>query len=694
MPVSDGDISARAFLSEEWRSAADALLQATGATAGVMDFGSQVALSPFERCGCCPLSTEIEDPGPASCFGHAPQPGAGITRAVCCAGLIALIAPVERDGRTIGHAVLAGFVTSTRERRGLYERLVLRGLSEDSVRRYIKALPVISRREAESYLRMAVSNARTLVSATAERLAAAERVEELRLFVTAGRQVVSTEHLDASSLGAIAEEAVAIVGGVAGAVLRPRGGALEVVARCGQWRGPVGAVVPRDSTASGRAFENRKTIVAPGGSAGSATLAMPLMIGARPVGVLEARIAAAELPLPSDRLSRLNRFGQFVAIALEREDERRGVERAMAGYTQLNELASKLGGQTDTDGVTGVVTAAVARSLEFDLCGLVLNGWGRDRADVLMRSQASRQDVEHVLGIVSGRDPSTDPFRELRYLPSGLSPGEDGHADDWALAACEVAYGDLTVGWLFVARSDGERYGAQDQALLRGIAAHAGSALGRAALFARIRDDYAKTIAALSASLEHGERAPAGRSARVMEHAMMIGEELGLDFESIEQLRLAGLIHDIGKTGVPEEILLKPSVLTAEEMAAVRRHAEIGASIVEQIELLKSLTPVVLHHHENWDGSGYPEGLAGEQIPLLSRVLAVADAYEALTSGRLTGRKLTVGQARKRLREQSGTLYDPSVVSALFAVFDRMALAAGTGLLVADSAKARVDLPA
>jgi HD-GYP domain-containing protein (c-di-GMP phosphodiesterase class II) len=541
---------------------------------------------------------------------------------------------------------------------------------------------------------MAVCNATTLVSATAERLAAAERVEELRLFVSAGHQVVSAEHLDASSLGSIAEEAVAMVGGVAGAVLRPRGAALEVVARCGEWRGPVGAVVPRSSTASGRAYDTRKTIVAPAGSAESATLAMPLAIGTRAVGVLEVRVAAADLPLPADRLSRLNRFGQFVAIALEREDERRRAERAMAGYAQLNELASSLGGQTDTDGVSAIISEAVQRAFAFDFGGIVLTGWGRDRAQVFTRSPVGSADIAHVLGIVSGRDVETEPFRELVHLADKEPSPEAAEADDWALAVCELDYGDLTVGWLFVARSDGERYGAQDQALLRGIAAHAGAALGRAALFARIRDDYAKTIAALSASLEHGERAPGGSAGRVMEYAMLIGEELDLDFASIEQLRFAGLIHDVGKTGVPTDILLKPSVLTAEEMESIRRTAEMGVSIVDQIEFLKSLTPVVLHHHENWDGSGYPQGLAGEQIPLLARVLAVADAYESLTSGRLTGKKLTVGQARTTLKQQSGTLYDPRVVSALLAVFDRMTLAAGKGLLSSGAAGSRVDLPA
>ena len=113
---------------------------------------------------------------------------------------------------------------------------------------------------------------------------------------------------------------------------------------------------------------------------------------------------------------------------------------------------------------------------------------------------------------------------------------------------------------------------------------------------------------------------------------MLIGEELGLGYEDVEQLRFAGLLHDVGKTGVPEEILLKPGRLTPEELLKAQSHAEIGASIIDQIDFLKSLTPIILHHHERWDGSGYPAALAGEDIPLLARVLAVADAFDAMTA--------------------------------------------------------------
>lgn len=692
MPVNDREIALRAFSSPEWSSAADALFQATGVSVSVMDFERCDMLSTAFQCAYCHLATEIAQLSPLTCFDACPDAEAGPGRVVCRAGLPSLYTPVLRGERTVAHAVLTGFVTSTRERRGLYEHLLAKGIGEDSARRAVKSVPVVGRRQAEAYLQMAVASAHTLVEATAERMAASERIEELRLFVTAGQQVVSTERLDASSLSGITEEAVAIVGGEAGAILRPRGSFLEVVAHTAQWRGAIGAVIPREATASGRAAETRRTVVSRGRGSGTATLAMPMAIGERVLGVLEIRLPQDAVPLGQDRVSRLNRFGQFVAIALEREDERATVERALSGYAQLNELAAALGGRTDMDGVSQIVVSVVDKAFHSQLCGMVLTGWGRDRAEIVVNGTVARADIDTVLGIVSGRDATNEPFGHLRTVTAHGSIDDVPAAEDWAVSSIELRYGDLDIGWLFVARSDGERYGRQDHALLDGIAGHAGAAFGRAALFARIRDDYAKTIAALSATLDLGEHAPSGHAGRVMEYAMQIGEELGLSIDEVEQLRFAGLLHDVGKTGISDEILLKPSKLSAEELEQVQRHSEIGATIVDQIDFLKSITPIILHHHERWDGKGYPMQLKGESIPLLARILAVADSFDAMTSDRSYRKRLTIAQARVELEEAAGTQYDPRVVAAMFESLDRMGRAGATGLLTMDAPRA--DLPA
>ena len=686
-------VAAKAFSSPEWQAAAEALYEANGVTVNVMDFAACDMFAEGTRCGYCNLVTDVASPSPLSCFDDCGSPSSGTARMLCRAGLPTLVAPVMYRDRPIAHLVLGGFVTSTRERRRLYESLIARNSDPEAARLIMKALTVVPRRTAEGCLQMALATATTLVATSADQLSAAERVEELRVFVTAGQQMVSSDRLDAVTLGAMAEEAVALVGGEAGAVLRPVGSHLEIVAHTGNWRGTVGAHVPTEGTAAGRAVETGRTVVTPGGRSATATLVLPLVLSGRTLGAMEVRLPASALPVPPERIARLDRFGRFISIALQRDDERVAVERAMAGYQQLNELAAALGAQTDIDGVSRLIMSVLDKAFSFQMAGLVLTSYGRDQADVVIRGEVHSEELDIVLGDIAGRDVARDPFDSVRRATSQGSVVTDVPVrEDWATLAVELSNGSIEIGYIFVARADGGRYNAQDHALLEGLSAHAGAAFGRASLFSRIRDDYAKTIAALSATLDASEHMPSGHSTRVMDYSMLIGEELGLPFEDIEQLRFAGLLHDIGKTGVPHDILLKPSKLSGDEFRRVKAHAEFGASIVDQIEFLKSLTPVILHHHERWDGEGYPTGLSGESIPLLARILSVADSFDAMSTKKAYGERKAFSIARKELQQGAGTQYDPRVVDALLSGLDRMALTGSTGLLAPADSKGRPEL--
>ena len=197
-----------------------------------------------------------------------------------------------------------------------------------------------------------------------------------------------------------------------------------------------------------------------------------------------------------------------------------------------------------------------------------------------------------MLGDIAGRDVARDPFDSVRTVDrararsSPTCPSETTGRRSPSSSRTAAS----NIGYLFVARADGGRYNAQDHALLEGLAAHAGAAFGRAALFGRIRDDYAKTIAALSATLDASEHMPSGHSTRVMDYAMLIGEELGLPFEDVEQLRFAGLLHDIGKTGVPARD-------PAQAVEAHRRRAapRAGSRRVRRLDRRPDRVPQVAH---------------------------------------------------------------------------------------------------
>ena len=150
---------------------------------------------------------------------------------------------------------------------------------------------------------------------------------------------------------------------------------------------------------------------------------------------------------------------------------------------------------------------------------------------------------------------------------------------------------------------------------------------------------------------------------------MLIAFTLGLDDERIERLRLAGLLHDVGKIGVPDRILRKPERLTADEAATMSSHVRIGHAIVAAAELEEEAR-WVLHHHEHLDGSGYPLGLRGDEIPLESRIILVADAFEAMTADRPYRKGCGGEAALAELERLAGTQFDPACVEALRSVLD------------------------
>ncbi|MDP9481946.1 MAG: HD-GYP domain-containing protein [Chloroflexota bacterium] len=154
-------------------------------------------------------------------------------------------------------------------------------------------------------------------------------------------------------------------------------------------------------------------------------------------------------------------------------------------------------------------------------------------------------------------------------------------------------------------------------------------------------------------------------SERVANYAVALAGELGLDQALIELIEQAASVHDLGKIGVPDRVLLKPGPLTTDERATMWLHTEIGARILSQFKLFRSGAEIVLHHHEAFDGSGYPAGLAGDAIPLGARVVAVADAFDAMTSDRPYRRALSVEEAVERFRLGAGRQWDPTVVAAM-----------------------------
>ena len=187
-----------------------------------------------------------------------------------------------------------------------------------------------------------------------------------------------------------------------------------------------------------------------------------------------------------------------------------------------------------------------------------------------------------------------------------------------------------------------------------------------------LEESSLEAIETLNATVEAKDPYTAGHSARVQRVAVSVGERLGLSPAELDTLRYGGLFHDVGKIGVPDAILLKPARLAPDEYQVMKRHSEDGALIVGRLARLRETVPLIRHHHEHWDGRGYPDGLAGEEIPLEAAIVGLADAWDAMTTERPYARALTLAEALGQIREGRGTQFSPVVADAFLAlVLDR-----------------------
>lgn len=188
-----------------------------------------------------------------------------------------------------------------------------------------------------------------------------------------------------------------------------------------------------------------------------------------------------------------------------------------------------------------------------------------------------------------------------------------------------------------------------------------------------LRTAYIQTIRALAEAIDAKDAYTRGHSERVAVYSSRIARQLSLRKDMIERVYFAGLLHDVGKIGVPDAIITKPDRLNDAEYAEIMRHPEIGAKILEPVEFLRSVVPCVRHHHEWYDGCarGYPDRLAGDQIPLPSRVIVVADTVEAMTSDRPYRKALPLEVVTAELHKYSGTQFDPVVVDAFLRLLEQ-----------------------
>jgi len=263
----------------------------------------------------------------------------------------------------------------------------------------------------------------------------------------------------------------------------------------------------------------------------------------------------------------------------------------------------------------------------------------------------------------------------FRREGAGLTPAERrvmGMAKATNLCLAPMRLNTDPVG-LLVLGQDEENNGLarleEKKHLIGFLAEQAAAALYRVSLSGRLRANQLETVLALAKALEARDIHTAGHGQRMTELSERVAIRLGCSVMDLETIRWAALLHDIGKIGIPDDILQRPGPLSTEEWIKMRKHPQIGAEIVTNVSNLADVAELIHDHHERYDGKGYPRGLVGEEIPLGARIIALVDAYTAMTAGRVYRPICTHGEASAELKRCSGSNYDPRVVDAFLSIY-------------------------
>jgi HD-GYP domain-containing protein (c-di-GMP phosphodiesterase class II) len=269
-------------------------------------------------------------------------------------------------------------------------------------------------------------------------------------------------------------------------------------------------------------------------------------------------------------------------------------------------------------------------------------------------------------------------FIEQLQLNAGCGPRVMNHrtadGEDWIfpgirqLIVVSIAEGDHVFGWLAAFNHrDGSEFGTVEASLLNSVGAMVGIHAGNRDLYREQSEFLASVVRALTSAIDAKDPYTCGHSDRVARVSVRLAKELGCDPATLHTLYMAGLLHDIGKIGIDDAVLRKPGKLTDEEFNQIKQHPELGYRILADIRQFAGVLPAVLHHHEQWDGGGYPFKLTGDQTPRIARIVAVADAYDAMSSDRPYRKGMDSGRVDEVLRQGAGQQWDPEVVAAFFA---------------------------
>ncbi|MBD3240164.1 MAG: response regulator [Chitinivibrionales bacterium] len=411
---------------------------------------------------------------------------------------------------------------------------------------------------------------------------------------------------------------------------------------------------------------------------GRSLMFVPLTAGDDLVGVVGLARDDPHNPFTSGDINVLDVLASQAAIALNNAHLYASVGQKLEELTLVSTYSEQLAGLMDRTAIIEGLFDTVLKHFELDVMAFLIIQKRRHLFLFWSRGRIEGGDRDFLRDRVVSYYNETSP-REIMGSRVILRELESSGAADETVglpmvfeSMLPVAAEDFSFGVVYFGSTHGLENEKETSALLSSLVSQTRIALTNAKLYGDMKENYIKTIKALAIAVDAKDTYTHGHSENVMNIAADISEVMGIDEQKVGVIRDAALLHDIGKIGIPGYILNKPGPLTYEEFNGVMKtHSTLGANIVRDVPFLQDLYPLILYHHEDYDGSGYPEGREGDEIPIGARIIHVADAFEAMTSKRPYRNSLGNKEALRRLIEGRGTHFDPAVVDALMVVARR-----------------------
>ena len=431
---------------------------------------------------------------------------------------------------------------------------------------------------------------------------------------------------------------------------------------------------------------------------GAGRIAVSIGIAHGPEQAANARelIACAEAAMMTAKARGKNQVCLFDEAATERpqaQDARREEFRSIAHLKMLQSLAAKLNRLTQTSEIGMAIANELRLLIDYHNCRIFVRE-GEELVPIAFQGELTAPDRtaaevfrQRVGEGFTGRVVETgEPLLLDDAARCEFAVSVEGTTQiDESIIAVPLKYGTRVIGAIVVSKLGLDQFDEDDLRLLEVLAGHAAVALENARLYEEARreaetakallDDlertFLSTVEALANALEARDEYTSSHARWIKDTALRVGEELGLDDETLRRLELGALFHDIGKIGIPNSILLKPGSLNDEEQRLIETHPEVGARIIAPIDQLHDVCRIVRACHERWDGHGYPDRKAGEEIPLEARIIFACDAFHAMTTDRPYRQALRREEALRRLEEAAGSQFDPRVVEVCLRVLER-----------------------